>query len=258
MSLQLGQLAEFLDRHLRVADIVDYAGAFNGIQLTHRGPVRRIAAAVDVSIRTVDGAIAADANVLLVHHGMLWGGPQRFDGRMYELLRRLFEHDIAVYAAHLPLDAHEIHGNSRLVAKQLGLEPQRGFAQHAGTYVGVMGETDVATSALRNRLAAFSREYGGGVVSTPMSDERRTKVWAICSGSGASADTLREAKASGVDTLIVGEGPHWSAVAADDEGLAILFGGHYATETLGVQSLAAHVAQRFGVPWLFVAAPTGL
>ena len=87
---------------------------------------------------------------------------------------------------------------------------------------------------------------------------RRTQSWAICSGAGASADTIREAVELGVDTLIVGEGPHWSAVDAEEKGLVIIYAGHYATETLGVRALAEHLTAKFKLPNTFVAAPTGL
>jgi putative NIF3 family GTP cyclohydrolase 1 type 2 len=87
---------------------------------------------------------------------------------------------------------------------------------------------------------------------------RRTKTWGICSGAGASADTLSEAIAEGIDTIIVGEGPHWTAVSAEEHGIAIIYAGHYATETLGVRALAKHLGEKFGLPWTFVSAPTGL
>jgi putative NIF3 family GTP cyclohydrolase 1 type 2 len=86
----------------------------------------------------------------------------------------------------------------------------------------------------------------------------RTRRWAICSGSGANADTLREAVDGGIDTLIVGEGPHWTAVDAIDSGITVFYAGHYATETLGVRAIAERVSGAFGIPWCFVDAPTGL
>jgi putative NIF3 family GTP cyclohydrolase 1 type 2 len=80
----------------------------------------------------------------------------------------------------------------------------------------------------------------------------------MCSGAGASADTLTEAIEAGLDTLIVGEGPHWTAVTAEENDLVIIYAGHYATETLGVCALAQHLGDRYNVPWNFVSAPTGL
>jgi dinuclear metal center YbgI/SA1388 family protein len=252
------EVAGYLAGYLRVSEIPDYPNALNGLQLTHKGPLRRLAAAVDTSLRTIDGAIAAGANGLLVHHGMFWSGVQRLEGHQYERMQRLISHDIAVYAAHLPLDAHETHGNSRLLALTLGLSVGGGFAAHRGIYCGVRGDASIATAALRDRLSEFARGHGGAVVSTSFPPDRVTSRWAICSGSGANADTLAEAASLGVDTLIVGEGPHWTAVDASDTNLVIMYAGHYATETLGVQSLAAHIAERFAVDWTFIAAPTGL
>lgn len=254
----IGGIATYLDSYLQVQSVPDYPPALNGLQLAHGGPVRRIAAAVDVSLRTIDGAIAAGANLLLVHHGLFWAGLGRIDGHYYERIRRLITHDIAVYAAHLPLDVHDTHGNSRLLAAELGLRPSSGFALHEGVHCGVRGESDIATTTLHERLRVFAEKHGGGVRASRFDTAHRTTRWAICSGSGASLDTLREAAAGGIDTLVVGEGPHWTAVDAEDRGLVILYGGHYATETLGVCSLAAHLEQRFGVPWTFVSAPTGL
>lgn len=255
---RIEEIADYLNGYLRITEIPDYPNALNGLQLTHRGPVRRLAVAVDTSLRTIDGAIAAGANALLVHHGMFWSGLQRLDGHLYERIHRLIANDVAIYAAHLPLDAHPRHGNSRLLAETLGLEVTGGFAEFRGIACGVSGESNIATMTIHERLTTFSRGHGGSVVSSPFGDTRKTTRWAICSGSGANVETLAEAASTGIDTLIVGEGPHWTAVDAHDTGLVIMYGGHYATETLGVQSLAAHLAGRFGIEWTFIAAPTGL
>jgi dinuclear metal center YbgI/SA1388 family protein len=257
-ACRIEDIAEYLSAYLHIREIPDYPNALNGLQLTHRGPVRRLAAAVDTSLQTIDGTIASGANALLVHHGMFWSGLQRLDGHHYERLHRLISNDVAIYSAHLPLDAHETHGNSRLLASILGLTVGAGFAAHRGIYCGVQGESTVATTDLRDKLESFSRSHGGTVITTPFESNRTTSRWAICSGSGANAETLAEAAAHGVDTLIVGEGPHWTAVDAQDTNLVIMYAGHYATETLGVQSLAAHLGERYGIAWSFIPAPTGL
>ncbi|MBI3504569.1 MAG: Nif3-like dinuclear metal center hexameric protein [Proteobacteria bacterium] len=247
-----------MDTLLRIGDVPDYPPALNGLQVDHRGPVTRIAAAVDGSARTIAAAAAAGANLLVVHHGLFWSGVQPVTGPMYARLRMLFDHDIAVYSAHLPLDAHETFGNSRLLALELGLEPVAGFGRYQTIYCGVRGESDVDTASLTEKLRAFARSHGGDVVASRHDAGRRTRRWAICSGAGASADTLREAETLGVDTLITGEGPHWSAVEAEERGRVILYAGHYATETLGVRALVKHLAATHALPWTFLPAPTGL
>jgi dinuclear metal center YbgI/SA1388 family protein len=254
----IGELASYLDALLRIADVADYPAALNGLQMQHKGPVRAIAAAVDASVRSIDGAIAAGANLLLVHHGLFWGGAQRIDGKVYERVKRLIANDVAVYSAHLPLDVHETFGNSRLLAQSLDLVPTDGFAAFQGAYCGVRGDSDVATGDLLERLNAFARQHGGRAIASPHEAGHRTRRWAVCTGSGANQDTLNEARLLAIDTLIVGEGPHWTAVDAPDAGIVVLYGGHYATETLGVRALAEHLGQQFRLPWTFVAAPTGL
>ena len=257
-GVALSDIATYLDTLLRVRETPDYPPALNGVQVQHRGPVVKVAAAVDISMRTIRGAVAEGANLLLVHHGIFWGGLLPVSGPLYSRFRLLFEHDVALYSAHLPLDAHETFGNSRLLAVALGLQPTAGFARFETVDCGVRGEADVATEDLLERVRVFSRSHGGSALSSALAPARRTRRWAICSGAGASADSIREAVSLGVDTLIVGEGPHWTAVDAEEKGLAIIYAGHYATETLGVRALAEHLSAKFDVPWVFVPAPTGL
>jgi dinuclear metal center YbgI/SA1388 family protein len=252
------EVATYVDELLSVARTPDYPPALNGLQLDHRGPVVGIAAAVDFSRQTLEGAVAAGANLLLVHHGMFWGGNQRLVGAAYERLQLAITRDVAVYSVHLPLDAHEALGNNVLLAGELGLVPDGRFASYQAAWIGVRGDADVETQTVVERARAFAARWGGNVVSTPFDDRRRTRRWAICSGAGASSEAVREALQAGVDTLVVGEGPHHTAVEAADTGLVIVYAGHYATEVVGVRALAQHVAERFGMPWRFVHVPTGL
>lgn len=258
MTATLTDIAAYLDERLAIATTPDYPPALNGVQVGHRGPVTRIAAAVDASQRTIAMAAAAGANLLLVHHGLFWSGLRPLTGPHEARIRALFAHDIAVYSAHLPLDAHETFGNSTLLAKALDLRVSGGFAKYQHIHCGVRGESDLDTTALIARVQGWAAPLGHHTVASAIPAGHRTRRWAICSGSGAQVETLREAYASGVDTLIVGEGPHWSAVEAEEHGLVIVYAGHYATETLGVHALAEHLGARFGVPWEFLHAPTGL
>lgn len=257
-GVPLGTIASYLDDLLEIGRTPDYPPALNGIQVAHRGPVIRIAAAVDCSHRTITAAAAEGANLLLVHHGLFWGGLQPLTGAHLRRVRALLDADLALYSAHLPLDAHATFGNSRLLAAELGLAVGGGFARHQQIDCGVRGEADIETVALVDRVRAWAAPHGHHAVASAIPSGHRTRRWAICSGSGAQVETLREAYATGVDTLIVGEGPHWSAVDAPERGLVIVYAGHYATETLGVRALAAHLAGRYGLPWGFVHAPTGL
>lgn len=257
-AASLASIAHHLDTLLRTADIPDHAGALNGVQVEHSGPVVRCAVAVDASLRTIEGAIAAGANLLVVHHGLFWSGVQPLRGRFYERIRLLLAHDVALYSSHLPLDLHPTHGNNPLLARALGLTPVAGFAPFQGVDVGVMGDEDIDTIVLADRLRPIAEQQGGHLIALGVESGRRTRRWAICTGAGASSDTLREAASKGVDTLIVGEGPHHTGVDAHELGIAVLYAGHYATETFGVRALGADLERTFGLPWTFVAAPTGL
>ncbi|MGI8619493.1 MAG: Nif3-like dinuclear metal center hexameric protein [Gemmatimonadaceae bacterium] len=257
-SIQLPEVVRYLDDLLETDSVPDYPNAVNGLQISNSGVVTRIAAAVDFSSRSVASAVREKATLLLVHHGMFWSGLEPVRGPAYDRMKRLIENDVAVYSSHLPLDRHERFGNNALLAAELGLEPSGGFARFQTVDVGVRGESDIDTAELASRAAVFSRAHGGTLRTTPIAKGHRTRRWAMCTGGGASAETLREAAEREIDTLIVGEGAHWTAVSAADTGLVILYAGHYATETLGVRALAQHVSDKFSIPWTFLEHPTGL
>jgi dinuclear metal center YbgI/SA1388 family protein len=258
MTISFEELAAYSDDLLDCSSTPDYPNALNGVQMSSRTPVRSIAAAVDFSTRAIEGAIASSANLLIVHHGMFWEGLQPISGSHYRRVRMLIEADIAVYASHIPLDRHPTLGNNALLAKELGLKPNAPFARFENIFIGFSGECDMETATIVTSARKFARTYGGEIRTSLAQVDRRTRKWAICTGAGASADTLREARAMGVDTLIVGEGPHWTAVHAEENDLVIIYAGHYATETLGVCALAQHLSEKYKLTWSFVSAPTGL
>lgn len=254
----LATLAEYLDALLGISAIPDYPGAVNGIQLANIGDIARVATAVDFSTESVNGAIDAGARLLLVHHGMFWGGVQPITGTRHQRLWSLITHDVAVYSAHLPLDVHAELGNNVLLARRMGLEPSGGFGRFQTIDVGVSGESDLPTEELVNRARALADEFQGTFVATRFDSNRVTRKWGICTGAGADSTSLREAARRGLDTLIVGEGPHHTAVEARELGIVVIYAGHYATETLGVRALGERLAERFGVTTTFIDAPSGL
>jgi len=255
---KLSEIVAYLDAELRSAEVPDYSGALNGLQLANSGSVTHVAAAVDFSTRTAKAAAERKADLLLVHHGMFWGGASPFVGTAFERLSTLVRGGIAVYSSHIPLDLHPRHGNNVLLARELGLEPSGGFAMMRGVAVGVSGTSNIPTRLIVQRAEKLAKRHGGSVVSTPFQNDRMTARWGICSGAGASPETLNEALAAGIDTLVVGEGPHHSAVQAIDLGITVVYAGHYATETLGVISIGEEISKRFSVQFSFIEAPTGL
>ena len=249
----------YLDALLSVASVPDYPNALNGLQLENSGRVTRAAAAVDYSLETVKRAVESQSNFLILHHGMFWQGLRPLTGAVRTKLKLLLENDIAVYSSHIPLDYHPTFGNNVLLSSELKLIPSGEFAQFKGIAIGLSGESDLPTGEILQRARKFAQQHGGDAIAAGRVLEGAvTRKWAMCTGAGASSETIAEAKAAGVDTLIVGEGPHHTAVEASDLGISIIYAGHYATETLGVRALATHLSERFGLEYTMIDAPTGL
>ena len=257
MTIALADVVAALDAELRTAQIADYAGAMNGLQVANSGRVAKIAVAVDSSHAAIAQTVREGANLLIVHHGLFWSGAQPLVGVSYSKYQLLFSNDIAVYASHLPLDSHPLYGNNVRLAEALSLTPSAGFAKFQSVDIGVMGTANEPTDALLARVVAFAAQYDSPVRTSISARGRTTRRWAMCSGGGASTDTLREARELGVDTLIVGEGPHHTTVDAIEHDLCVIYAGHYATETLGVQAMGQFLQAKLHVPWTFLHLPTG-
>jgi len=248
----LAQIVSYADEHLRVREIGDWPNALNGLQLENSGEVTKIGAAVDASTRAIDLALASKINLLLVHHGLFWPGLQPLTGGRRRLLERAFENDLAIYSAHLPLDVHSVLGNNAQLARALGFESTEPFFAVKGQAVGLKIQAQLS----RAELAARLQNSLGGPVQVFSSGPEQTRTIGLVTG-GAGSDIYEIAR-EGIDTFITGEAPHWAAVAAEELRINLLLGGHYATETFGVKALAAHLSDRFGLPWEFLDAPTGL
>ena len=214
---------------------------------------RRIAATVDASLATVRLAIAAGADLLIVHHGLFWGPSHPWTGKKYELLRRLVENNLAVYSSHLPLDAHPRLGNNAQLCAALGLKNLRPFFLTHGQTIGFKRAQKFPGRSLRPDLRARPAQNHESFPAAGIFAER---IGVVTGGAGGD---LKLAAAEGVDTFITGEGPHWTYALAEELGLNVLYGGHYATETFGVKALAAHLWPKNSTcHGNFIEYPTGL
>lgn len=254
VSVALADLVAHAEALLRPDRFKDYPGAVNGLQFENRGRVLRIAAAVDGTLAVARKAVDAGANLLVVHHGLFWGPTTPWAGRRAELLRLLVEHDLAVYSQHLPLDGHPVLGNAAGLARAMGWSGWKPFLRREGMPVGV--RVDLARPIARESLATMLAKATGVPPRILPGGPVECRRIGICTG-GAGSEMPR-ARAEGVDTLVTGEGPHWTYAMAEDLGINALYAGHYATETFGVKALAAAWSRRFGVPWVFIGHPTGL
>ncbi len=248
----LAAIVNYCDRMLRTNGVPDYEGAANGLQVENRGAVTRLAAAVDASLATVKLAVAAGADLMIVHHGLFWSPPRPWTGKKYELLRLLVENNLAVYSSHLPLDAHPRLGNNAQLCAALGLKALKPFFFSHGRFIGFQARQKIPRAVLAGRL---ERATGARPRVIPGGKSACEKIGVVTGGAGGD---LKLAAAEGVDTFITGEGPHWTYSQAEELDINILYGGHYATETFGVKALAADLSTKFKLPWDFLDHPTGL
>lgn len=248
----LAATVKHCDVLLRTTAIGDYDGAVNGLQVENSGHVTRIAAAVDASLATVKLAIKAKADLLIVHHGLFWSPSHPWTGKKHELIRLLIENNIAVYSSHLPLDAHAKLGNNAQLCAALGFKKLKPFFESHGQTIGFQSVTNISRDELASRL---SRATGAKPRVIPGGPKICRCIGVVTGGAGGD---LKIAAAEGVDTFITGEGPHWTYPLAEELGINVLYGGHYATETFGVKALAARLSKKFRVSWTFLDHPTGL
>ncbi len=207
---------------------------------------------MDASPATIRLAIAGKADLLIVHHGLFWTPRQPWTGKNYELLRLLAENNLAVYSSHLPLDAHPKLGNNAQLCTALGLKNLKPFFTTRGQTIGFKSQMKISRNELASKL---ERATGGRPILIPGGKSICEKIGVVTGGAGGD---LKLAAAEGVDTFITGEGPHWTYALAEELGLNVFYGGHYATETFGVKALAAELSKKFKVPWEFLDRPTGL
>lgn len=254
-SLELSAVVAAMERELRVAEVPDYPGAMNGLQLANRsGRVTRVAVAVDACEAVIGDAVRAGADLLLVHHGLFWSGAQRIEGAVFRKLLEAMDGGLAIYSSHIPLDVHPVLGNNAQLAAAIGLRKTRPFFPWKGIQLGLEASLDMKRAALVERVQAA---VGGGRVHLcPGGPERVRRLGIVTGGAGAE---VAAAAAAGVDTFLTGEGPHWSYTLAEELGVNVLYAGHYATETFGVRALGRWIETRFRLPpAVFIDHPSGL
>ena len=218
--MKLEKIVEWLDKTLDVKAFSDVSN--NGVQIARTGEdVAKVAFGVDASVRTVRAAAAAGAQLLVVHHGISWGGGiQRLTGGAYNVVKAAMDADLALYAVHLPLDANHAYGNNYELARYLGLKNLKpAFVYH--------GETIGVTGTLPN-----GKKVG------------------VCSGGDGCFAT--DAKELGCDLFITGEADWGETIAAENVGMPLICAGHYQTETFGVKAVAKAMARQLKVSTVFI------
>ncbi len=255
--MRCGELAERLDERLAVEEYADVDASANGLQV---GPadreVARVAVTVDAAVSTIEQAVDAQADLVIAHHGISWGGIDRVTGTAYRRLEPLVENGLALYAVHLPLDGHQTLGNAAGLADLLELTDTDPFGELGPVHVGQRGTAPDAYSvdALHDLLAGELVHGGEGVQVLEFGPDRIEDI-AIVTGSGV--DWLEEAAENGADAFITGEGKQKAYHLAKEHGIHAFFAGHYATETFGVKALQDRL-EEWGLKTTFIHEPTGL
>ncbi len=248
----LSDIVKYTDKYLRVRKIEDWPNALNGLQIENSGNVMKIGVAVDVSTRVLTKAAKQHVDLLIVHHGLFWSGLQPIAGGLRRQLRLAFENNVALYSAHLPLDVHPDVGNNAQLAAALGFKSTKPFLEEKGELVGLRVKDALPRAEVIRKLR---RVLCGPIKAFNFGPKETARIGIVTGGAGSEIYRVAQEK---IDMFITGEAPHWAAVAAEELGINLVLGGHYATETFGVKALAANLSARFQLPWEFLNFPTGL
>jgi dinuclear metal center YbgI/SA1388 family protein len=225
----------------------------NGLQIPGRETVETIATGVSANAELFERARAEGADLVLVHHGLLWAGPPRpLDRAAKRRLQLLFDADMSLAAYHLPLDGHLQHGNNALLAAAIGCEGWEPFGGHKGATIGVAGRLPGEGIAPSELVARVRQATQREPLAFTDGAERVRTVGIV---SGAGADYLEEAIAAGLDAFVTGEPIERVMSRAREAGVHFLAAGHYATETFGVRRLGELLAAEYGVKHVFVDVP---
>lgn len=246
------ELVTWLNKYLAIYDYDDIS--LNGLQVEGRDEVGKVAVAVDSSLTTFEQASQAGADMLVVHHGLFWGKPKAVTGMHKRRLAYLLEHDISLYAAHIPLDAHREVGNNWGLARILGMSDLEDFGTWKGKPIGVKG-TFPNKLSLRYLADLVEKELGESVLVHAGGDLEIGSLGII---SGGAAWDVVTAANEGLDAFLTGEPKHEVFYEAFERGVNALYAGHYMTETVGVNLLADKLRDEFGVATEFILLPTGL
>ena len=245
------EIVKFLDDTLRTAAVKERA--CNGLQVQGVAEVRRVGLAVDACLEAYERAVAAGCEMVVAHHGLLWGEARPITGRLYEHVSFLVRNGLNLYASHLPLDMHPEFGNNAQLARVMGLNELSPFGEYHGEMIGFSGVLSQPESPqeLARRLG---EALGGRPVVLEFGPSVVRRVGIV---SGGAADMVVQAACAGMDAYVTGEPAHFAYHLARELRATVICLGHYHSETLGVRAIGRRLTERFGVENVFldIAAP---
>ena len=254
-GLSTVKLDAFFKSFLEIEGFASSDKSLNGIQVDNDGSgVCKIAFAVDAAMETFEQAAAVNAGMLFVHHGLFWNAPLRVTGNFRRRIKFLLDHNICLYAVHLPLDQHPKYGNNAVLAEKLGLENIEPFGLYNGRKIGCKG---VLNQPVSIEDAVKKIDFMGrpplGVY--PFGKKENYSAAVV---SGGASDHLKEAIDENIDLFITGESSHSAYHYCLEGKINMISGGHYSTEVWGVQAVMRYCKEELGIDADFIDVPTGL
>lgn len=243
-------LVNFLDKELKIHKINDLSR--NGLQVQGAEKVRRVALAVDACVEAYRAAADAKCQMIIAHHGMIWGGLPCIKESVYRQVKFLLDRGINLYAAHLPLDLHPKYGNNARIAGMLGIRSQKTFGDYKGIMIGYEGVLPAAVG-VHELSVRLERALGGKNVLLPFGKKKIRRVGIV---SGRAGDILAEAVAKRLDCFVTGEPKHEHYHLAKEAGINVIYCGHYYSEKAGVQATGELIERKFGIKSMFLDIPT--
>ena len=250
--MDLKKITSYLDNYLKLADFHDDAA--NGLQVENSGRVKKIGVAVDACLESIAKAAEAGCSMLIVHHGLFWGRPFILTGNIYQRISALIKADIALYAVHLPLDAHPEVGNNAQIARKIGLSNIEPFARYHGQLIGMKGKLKKPKPC--SQVAKDLETVLGTGNALLQFGPKEIRSVGIVSGSASDPDLISELHDKNIDLFVTGEPKHGAYYLIQELGLNVFYGGHYSTERFGPQALGEHLQKKLDLPAVFIDAPS--
>ncbi len=243
-------LVRYLNERLEISSFKD--SSINGLQVEGKTEINKIALVTDAALKLFERAAEMKCDMIIAHHGMIWGGLSSITGRIYQQIKLLLDNGINLYASHLPLDAHPELGNNAALAKLAKLENTKPFGDYHGQFLGFSGsfKNPITPSEL---AIIFKNELGKEPMVLPFGKEKIKTAGII---SGGASGSLQEAIDCGLDCFITGEGKHENFHLALEAKINVIYLGHYHSETLGVKAVGEELKTKFGIDCIFIDEPT--
>lgn len=250
---KLKKITNYLDELLPAEEFTDRS--LNGLQVdSGNADITKIAFAVDAGLSVFEEAIREEADLLVVHHGMLWGQEFRISGTMGTKIRKLIQNGCSLYASHLPMDGNMEVGNNVEIARALNLKDIEADFLYKGNTIGVKGEfpEPVDMAYIEKKALELTGQKG---INMPFGTKKITSVGIV---SGGASSVLPEASEKGFDLFLSGEPRHSDYHVASELKINAAFWGHYLTETFGPKAIQARLEKNFEISTVWIDKPTGL